>query len=309
MAGAVASLVAVAVGEDADTVALLEGVLEQPFERAPVGVDFDGAFDARVVRQRDVGVAAADVREDDGVLVLDGLEQRIGAVGVGVQVGQVVHQGVGRTVQRTAFVQVQHVAVAAQAGIARPFVAGEDHEAAGFVVAGGQGVQVLPEFLGDLEIVALVAHRVQEGAVAREQDELLGGVGADGLFRLAVQVGPVVVARRLRGDAARVAARHDPVAVQDFQAQVAGLGGDDAFDRVGIGAGGHFEGLGHPRHAQVAAQGVAALRLVGGVAPFVLALEAQAQRLAGQRQTGQHGLVPDRGPATTEIVGEASIST
>ena len=102
------------------------------------------------------------------------------------------------------------------------------------------------------------------------------------VFPTGRQVGPVVVSSRLRGDAARVAARHDPVAVQNFQAQVARFGGNDVFDRVGIGAGGHVERLGHPRHAQVAAQGVAALRLVGRLLHFVLALEAQAQRLAGQ---------------------------
>ena len=88
-------LVAVGIGNNPDPVALLKRVVDQPFERAPGGMHLDGAFQPVVVGDLDVGVAPADVGEDDAVLVLDRLEQVLGRVGVGVDIGQVIDQGVG----------------------------------------------------------------------------------------------------------------------------------------------------------------------------------------------------------------------
>src|SRR5947209_6838625 len=69
-----AALVAVGVRHDADAIALFERVLDQPFEGAPVGMNFDAALDARIVAHLDVGVATADVCEHDAILVLQRAE-------------------------------------------------------------------------------------------------------------------------------------------------------------------------------------------------------------------------------------------
>ena len=99
----VPTLVAVGVGEHADAVALFERILQQPLESAPVGVHLDSALDAPVVRDLDVGVTAADVREHDAILVLQGLEEVGRAVGVGLHVAEVLHQGVVGAVDLAAF--------------------------------------------------------------------------------------------------------------------------------------------------------------------------------------------------------------
>ena len=94
MARAMPALVAVGIGEDADAIALFQRVVEQPLEGAPIGMHLDRALDPRIVRHLDVGIAAADMREHDAILVLQRLEQLLGAVGVGRQIGRVVDQRV-----------------------------------------------------------------------------------------------------------------------------------------------------------------------------------------------------------------------
>ena len=291
MAGAVASLVAVGIGQDADAIALLDGVADQPFEGAPVGMDLDRALDPGVVRHLDVGVAAADVGEHDAVLVLQRLEEMLGAVGIGRDVGDVVDQRMRGAVDLAALVHEHDVAVAAEAGIARPFVAREDDEAAVLVELPRQPVQLVPEGGGDLEVVALVAHAVEEGLVARELHQVARRVGADRLLRLAVQVAPVGAQRRLGGDAQRIAAADDAARpVQHVDQQIARLCHRQAADLPGRLAAAHREALGQARDRQAGAEREAALDLVAGIAPGVLALEAQAEGLAGAAQGGQQRL-------------------
>ncbi len=66
----------------------------------------------------------------------------------------------------------EHVAVATQPGVARPFIAGKNDEAAVFIELGGQLVELGSEFLCDLEVVALMANRVEERLVAGEKIEV-----------------------------------------------------------------------------------------------------------------------------------------
>ena len=94
MARAVPSLVAVGIGEDADPIALFQRVVQQPLEGTPIGMHLDRALDPRVVRHPDVGISAADVGEHDAILVLQRVEQLLGAVGVGREIALVVDQGV-----------------------------------------------------------------------------------------------------------------------------------------------------------------------------------------------------------------------
>ena len=68
MAGARPALVAVGVRHDADLVAGLQRVLEQPLEATPVGVDLDDRLQRGVVEADDVGVAAADVGNQQHVV-------------------------------------------------------------------------------------------------------------------------------------------------------------------------------------------------------------------------------------------------
>ncbi|MCY1375645.1 hypothetical protein D9M69_630750 [compost metagenome] len=69
-----------------------------------------------------------------------------------------------------------------------------------------------------------MAHHVQEGPVAREQDQFFGGVGAYRFLGLPMQVGPVMPARSIAGrhDAARRALRHGLAVAQYLDAQFAG---------------------------------------------------------------------------------------
>ena len=82
IAGAGPALVAVGVGDDADAIALLEGVAHDPLEGAPGRVHLHGRFH-RVVRELDVGVAPADVGRHHAVLAPKLLEQRVRVMRVG----------------------------------------------------------------------------------------------------------------------------------------------------------------------------------------------------------------------------------
>ena len=88
IAGAGPALVAVRVGDDADAVVLLEGVAHDPFEGAPGRVHLHRRLH-RVVRELDVGVAAADVGHHHAVLALELLEQGVRVVRVGCLVDDV----------------------------------------------------------------------------------------------------------------------------------------------------------------------------------------------------------------------------
>src|SRR2546427_10985941 len=105
-------------------------------------------------------------REHDAILVLQRAEQIVGAVRVRREVGEVFHQRMVRAADLPIFLNEQHIAVAAQTCVSRPFVPWKDDEAAVAIVFGGEVVQLLPERRGDLEVVALVAHGVEESAIA-----------------------------------------------------------------------------------------------------------------------------------------------
>ncbi len=191
MARAVASLVPVGIGQNTDPVALFERVVQQPLERAPIRMHLDRAFEPRVVRHFDVGIAPADMREHDAVPAVQRPEQLFGAVGVARHIRMVRNERMRRPVDLLALAHEQHVAVAAEPGIARPFIAGIDHEPSVLVVFARQPVQLLPETGRDLEVVPLMAHAVEKGAVAREFDQFARRIRPDRLLGLAVQVAPV----------------------------------------------------------------------------------------------------------------------
>ena len=203
MAGARPALVTVGVGDEADPVALAEGVLEEPLEAAPVGVDLDHGLERRVVEAHDVGVAPADVGDEHHVIPAPELVEQLGhgkAVGGGI--GHVVHLGVGGAVERRDVAPVHHVAIAPARRHARPLVADEDDAAAVGVEAVDLAAQPLPLLLGHLEVIGLVAHHVEQRDVAPEGEVLLDGAGAHRRPGLAVQIAPegLGLARQDRAD-------------------------------------------------------------------------------------------------------------
>src|SRR5262249_43136743 len=190
-----AALVIVAVAHDADAVALLEGVVQEPFEGAPGRVPLDAALEPSVMGALDVGVAPADMGDDHGVLAVERAEELVGGKNRGGR-GAAPDQDVGRAADRAALAAEEDVAVATHAGIARAFVARQADEAAGRVELRGQTVELFPERVGDLEIVALMADDVDEGLVARVAEIAFRRPHADGLAALTVQVAPVAPERR-----------------------------------------------------------------------------------------------------------------
>ena len=153
----------------------------------------------------DIRVAPADMRDDDRVLAVERAEQlirRVDRVGRGLA----LDQDVRRAADRAAFVAIEDVAVAAHAGIARPFVAGQADELARHVEFRGEPVELLPERVGDLKVVALVADHVDEGRIARIAEIAFRRAHADGLAALSVQVAPVAAQRRGRDHAQRIGA-------------------------------------------------------------------------------------------------------
>ena len=62
-----APFVVVAVADHADAKALLECVVQNPFERAPGRMHLDGALDAPVMGIFDIGIASAHMRDDAAV--------------------------------------------------------------------------------------------------------------------------------------------------------------------------------------------------------------------------------------------------
>ena len=116
-------------------------------------------------------------------------------------VGRIGDLGMRGAVDGLALVAVVHVAVAADRRVGRPLVAGNAHEATGLVEFAGERVELAPERAGDLEVVALVAHHVEEGLVAAELEVFARRVGAQRLVRLPVRIAPEVHQRRVRGHA------------------------------------------------------------------------------------------------------------
>src|SRR5437879_7832109 len=85
----------------------------------------------------------------------------------GIGRGLAFYQDVRRAADRPTLAAKENIAVAAHAGVARPFVAGQADEAAGCVELRREAVELGPECIGDLKIVALMADDIDEGLVAR----------------------------------------------------------------------------------------------------------------------------------------------
>ncbi len=77
-----AALVAVRIADHSDTVILLECIPQDPLERAPGGMHLHRSFKPPVMGLLDIGIAAANVRQDDAVLSRQLFEKLMGIVRV-----------------------------------------------------------------------------------------------------------------------------------------------------------------------------------------------------------------------------------
>src|SRR6188508_591084 len=108
--------------DHADPIAHIERIVQQPLERTPTRMHFDGALGPSVVSVFDVGVAAADMRDDAAILTFQKLEQLVGSVDR-LGRGLAFDQDVRRAADWLTLVAVEDVAVPAHASVTGPFVA------------------------------------------------------------------------------------------------------------------------------------------------------------------------------------------
>ena len=189
------------------------------------------------------------------------------------------------------------VPIAADERVARPLVAGHGEKAPGFVELGGEAVELGPEFIRDLEVVPLVARDIEERLVTGELEVAPRGIGADGLFRLAVQIAPVVPSAVVRRCDPKRIGRAKKLArlVEEFDGEV-GLRRDGKV--VENEAERPVDELrpirkSGDRRRRTELHGL--LEPVARIAPDVLALDVQAERLADASQGREHGHPPIAG--------------
>ena len=191
--GARPSLVPVRIAHDADAIILLEGVAQDPFERAPGGVDLDGGLEPSVMGEGHIGIAAADMRHDDAILAFELAKEFVRVMTVGILVRHVLaipDLRMARAVDGFAFVAVMDIAIAADGRVGAPLIARNAHEFSGDIEFPGQRIEFAPECAGDLEVIALMADDVEKGPVAAEFEIFARGVRPQCLVRLAVGIAP-----------------------------------------------------------------------------------------------------------------------
>jgi hypothetical protein len=143
------------------------------------------------VRHFNVGVATPNVSEYHAISIFQAHEQVAGRAGVGIDVGKVVDQCMRGAVDRLPFFEVQHIPVTPKAGIARPFVSGKCDESMILVKFEREIVQLRPELVGYLKVVALVSGRIEKCEIPCEGMKLACRVSADGFLGLPMQIAPL----------------------------------------------------------------------------------------------------------------------
>src|SRR5262249_8196521 len=139
-------------------------------------------------------------------------------------------QDMRRAPDRPAFATEEDVAIAAHAGIARPFVAGQAYEGARRIERRGQRVELGPERVGDLKVIALVPDDIEKGKIARIAKIAFRRAHTDGFPALPMQVAPIAPQRHGRRHAQRIGAgkllafRHEP------QLEIAGRVDDEIIE-------------------------------------------------------------------------------
>ena len=96
----------------------------------------------------------------------------------------------------------------------------------------GELIELFPERIGDLEIIALVADHVDEGLVAGVAEIVFRRPHADGFAALAVQIGPIAPQRRGGHHAKRIGLRDKAAIGRHAQIEIAGAIRDKVFDHA-----------------------------------------------------------------------------
>ena len=154
-------------------------------------------------------------------------------------------------------------------------------------------VELAPERAGDLEVVALVAHDVEEGLVAAELEVFARRVGAERLVGLAVRVAPEVHERqcpgpRRAGDWPGTAP--PPLSSSTRMARSPGCSQPAVLRATAAKAARRkAQARRQTRDRAIGLEPQRAVDEVGGIAPLVVGLDREAERLAGAHERRQHG--------------------
>ncbi len=220
-----------------------------------------------------------------------------GRGGVGIEIARVGDERMRGAADLSPLPSEVDVAVTAEPGVARPFVAGHREETAGIVELRAERVERRPKTAGNLEVVALVRGGVEKRTIAGEDEIVPRAVGAYGLLRLPVKVGPVRQQPRSLDDAHGVGpGQHVAALVLDPYVDVGGCvdreSGEDETDIAGCEAHGARKAV----HGDIAAQVQLRRHSVAGITPFVLGLELERKRLARPAHGRQHADPAGRWP-------------
>ena len=109
---------AVTVAHDTASVPKGKSVGQEPFKRAPGGMDLHRGLEPWVVRIGGIGVPTTDVGVDNAVFVGEGLEKKAGVRCIGVEIRAIGQQGVGRSTYLPPFCPEKDVSIAANCSIA-----------------------------------------------------------------------------------------------------------------------------------------------------------------------------------------------
>ena len=153
-------------------------------------MNLDGTFKPAVMGIFHVRIAATDMGNDYRVFTLQDEEQCVGRVD-GISRGLALDQNMRRAADRAAFVAVKNIPVTTHACVARPLVSRQANKPSRFVKLGRQAVELVPEIVGNLEVVALVADHIDKGRVARVAEIGFGRAHPDRFTALSVEIAPI----------------------------------------------------------------------------------------------------------------------
>lgn len=192
----------VAGGGSADLPTAREGVAVEPVEMPPRGRDFDEPLERGIVPLQE-RAAPAHVRDEQrtvalGEIAIGGVQMRgggqagiLGAVfgGVFVPIENAQAASVGGERETNLLAEEDHVAITADRARSAPLGAWEAEETALGMEFTADPNGVRPAVGADVEIVRRVTGDIEGGRVAREAQHGPGGVHADGVLRMDVQIG------------------------------------------------------------------------------------------------------------------------
>ena len=122
--------VVIASGDNSDSEPKLKGIMQQPLEGAPTGMDFNGCLKRSVVGGGEVCVAPAAMSDDQGIFTISGERGKEFGRGAAIRckIGMIGHECMGRAPDGAVFAHEINIAVAAERGVAGPLISGHGYE-------------------------------------------------------------------------------------------------------------------------------------------------------------------------------------